>query len=94
MKESPTPCIGFEPANFGLVEHDPLDCNINANVFLLLFSLIYHPLQSQQVHLRGQVSFAVCQWKISVAGSKLSWVSHWCHFTGITIAMTSCSNFL
>lgn len=51
------------------MEYDLLDCNITANVFLLLFFLIYHPLQSQQVHLRGQVSFAVRQWKISVEGS-------------------------
>lgn len=69
MKGSPAPRVGFEPTKLGLMEHDPLDCNRTANVFLLLFSLIYHPLQSQQVHLTGRVSFAVHQWKSSVEGS-------------------------
>lgn len=68
MKGSPAPCVGFEPTELGLMEHDPLDSNITANVFLLLFSLICHPLQSQQVHLTGRVIFAVHQWKISVKG--------------------------
>lgn len=74
VKGSPVPHVGFEPTKLGLMEHDPHDSNINAHVFLLLMSLIYHPSQTQGVQLRGQVSFAVCWWKISVANSDLTWI--------------------
>lgn len=47
MKGSPAPHVGFEPTKLGLMEFDPLDGNINAHAFLLLMSLIYHPLQTQ-----------------------------------------------
>lgn len=66
------------------MEHDPLDCNIAANVFLLLYYPIYHPLWSQQVHLSELCCLSV---EILVSGSvslphfppvSLHWHQH-CH---------------